>query len=311
MPRRMTIGGQGCIRESALRIGQRHVAKGSCFHDCLGHELHALIDIGIIGIVVTIKVIATAIVAIISVRIIVIRTPVRVIVVTVTVIEYIVRDTGLTNGERIQSGIPGGERFFQCIVFQRRIVIPISTPITFRQYIPNDIFDGNRIITPLGFVLDNTPCIRIQSQGNFSIRQGFDIILNTVPIFIVRPRHHTPLRPLFPRIGHEVVDTRILHGIPDTKSFVFEQLFKPIVVTRVFKESQQAILGRFFVTIDFGATFRLCVRARRLIPRLVLVIPELVFANATALVIEIDVLFGGWGRAVVRDETRPHYNTLN
>jgi len=157
---------------------------------------------------------------------------------------------------------------------ERIIVIP-----TAEKTLDGDFVSG---------VIDRTSGIRIQTIGHGSIGFGLGIGVQTGSITEINFRIFTAFRPGIVIFIHEIV----LILLPNTISQMFEELFKPFGVFDFFEVSQELPIGIGHVTIALFAVGFVGAHGvtRTGVPFFGVGIKELVFANALARVIKIDVL---------------------
>jgi hypothetical protein len=108
----------------------------------------------------------------------------------------------------------------------------ISTVITIFLIFKKDISQNTLDSLGIGRILLQTLGICIQPKGDPSIPHGLDIVIQRLTAFFLT-RLGTAFGPSLASAFHESV---FFVG-PDAHTFVFEELFHPVVVGAVFKES--------------------------------------------------------------------------
>lgn len=285
------------VDQGPLGLRQGQISERGRIHFRLGHELHALVDVCVIGLIVAVKVVPTL--------------GCIVIVVASSNIIQIVGNAGLANLEVLESVLPQTHGLVKgqttkvvvaslvlvvvvaslivVIVVQLSVLISRVVVITIsNQKVAKNVLHSVWIITSLLLVLDGTFGIRVEASSHASLGNRLEIIIDWFSIGSGRPRIGTALRPFFSSIVHKGV----LLISPNADTLVLEELFHPIVVGFVLEESQQRKVRTVQVTIHLGTSpaSTLRVIARCLVPGVVVNVVVLIFSDAASFVTQVDVL---------------------
>mmetsp|Transcript_52592 Transcript_52592/g.127411 ORF Transcript_52592/g.127411 Transcript_52592/m.127411 type:complete len:288 (-) Transcript_52592:1351-2214(-) len=198
---------------------QRHVTETSRIHRCLRHEFHALIDICIVGIVITIEHITLSISTVIVVKLCTVH------------IFQIVRYTWLADMEGIKRRVPPIIRVVEAVSTEIVVVVVLATTIATDEEISDDVLDRNRRVTATVFF--RAGCIGVQTDTDVTTHDWFDVVINVFTAGRCCVRIDTTLGPGLSCALHEGV----LFFRPDTDPFMLEELFHPIVVRFVLEEA--------------------------------------------------------------------------
>ena len=278
------------FRQRSLRTGQGKSAEGRRLHVRLGHELHTLIHVGVIGVIVAVKVGAVFIDSIVIV-VIIVAVPVLavvgavhgIIVVAVADILQIMRQAGLADPPGIEGRVPRGEGFVQGRVHGSVVVAVVTGAATApEEEVAQEVL---HLITAC-VVLDALG-VGVQSDVEVAVGLGLEVVVQRVARLVL-PGVVAALRPRLARALHKAV----LLGRPDAGALVLEELLHVVVVPGVLEEAQEGEVGVVEVAVHLGAAGHavLGVLAGSFVPSLVGAVPVLVLSESATLVLQVDVL---------------------